>query len=96
MTLRLALGLAIALSLPAYSCVFASDNQADRYLDAHEVYTGASCPLAADGISNFVYFSRDREGIQGHALLTNSRFAGAQIERQNPEAWHQRPGCHLL
>lgn len=63
----------------ASSPAHAWDNPADRYIDAHKQYIAAECPIAADEIKNFVYFSRDRELIHGHALLDNARFAGAQI-----------------
>lgn len=55
-------------------------NPVDRYADAYKDYLDASCPIEAnDGIKHFVYFARDRESIQGHPLLDNERFAGAQI-----------------
>ncbi len=63
----------------AASSAMAGDNPANRYLDAYKAYTGATCPVAPDHIKNFIYFARDREAIHGHALLTNTRFLGAQI-----------------
>lgn len=77
---KLSLGLIVALAalLPGAS-VLAWDNPADRYDKAHEPYENATCPIADDGIAHFVYFSRDREAIRDHALLENTRFAGAQI-----------------
>lgn len=62
-------------AIPALS----KDNPAERYADAYKRYMSATCPIAADGIKNFVYFSRDRDAIKDHPLLSNSRFAGAQI-----------------
>lgn len=55
------------------------DNPANRYENAYKQYTGATCPLAADKIEHFVYFSRDRDAIRDHAFLTSGRFVGAQI-----------------
>lgn len=55
------------------------DNPADKYLDAHEDYAGAVCPIATDDISHFVYFARDRQRMRGHAFLDHQRFEGAQI-----------------
>lgn len=54
-------------------------NPAERYLQAHEAYADASCPISEDGIDHFVYFARDRESLQNHLLLDHDRFAGAQI-----------------
>lgn len=51
----------------------------ERYADAYKKYLAATCPLVEDGIQHFVYFSRDRDAIQNHALLTNPRLVGAQI-----------------
>lgn len=51
----------------------------ERYADAYKKYLAATCPLVEDGIQHFVYFSRDRDAIQNHALLTNPRLMGAQI-----------------
>lgn len=80
MKLTFLLGLAIGLgtALTGASSM-AAENIADRYLKAYEQYTDATCPLGADEIKHFVYFSRDREAIHDHALLSNARFAGAQI-----------------
>lgn len=74
-TACLAIAMASLITTPAAS----QTNPADRYANAYKRYTSATCPIAADGIKNFVYFSRDREAIKGHALLTNGRFGGAQI-----------------
>ena len=83
MNVKLLFGLAIALASPLSALIAtpasAADNIANRYLKASEPYSKATCPVKPDGISNFVYFSRDREAIQGHPLLTNARFSGAQI-----------------
>ncbi|WP_230460242.1 hypothetical protein [Sansalvadorimonas verongulae] len=54
-------------------------NPADRYKDAYKEYTDATCPIRQDHIKNFVYFSRGRNQIRNHSLLTNSNFQGAQI-----------------
>jgi len=51
----------------------------ERYLNSYKVYEDAGCPIAKDEIKNFVYFARDREAINNHPFLNNSRFAGAQI-----------------
>jgi hypothetical protein len=51
----------------------------DRYLDAHKKYLNASCPIKKDSIQHFVYFSRDRELIIDHPLLSHPMFKGAQI-----------------
>ncbi len=59
--------------------VEAQVNQADRYLDAYKKYLDAKCPLPNDSIQHFVYFSRDREALRDHPLLTHSMFSGAQI-----------------
>jgi len=80
MKLNRLLGLVIALGASIAALpVFAWDNPADRYADAFRQYTDASCPIASDGIENFVYFIRDRDAVRGHPFLANSRFAGAQI-----------------
>lgn len=55
------------------------DNPADKYSKAYEAYDSASCPIAADDISHFVYFARDRQRMRGHAFLDHDRFDGAQI-----------------
>ncbi|MEO5805750.1 hypothetical protein [Devosia sp.] len=55
------------------------DNPADRYLNAYKKYVDATCPIGADDIKHFVYFSRDRESIHDHPLLNSERFVGAQI-----------------
>lgn len=51
----------------------------EKYADAYKKYLNAPYPLPDDGIRHFVYFSRDREAIIGHPLLTNHKFSGAQI-----------------
>lgn len=61
------------------------ENPSERYTDAYKQYINAACPLVQDYIHHFVYFSRDREAIHDHALLTNDRFEGAQIMY----AWRQ-------
>jgi hypothetical protein len=55
------------------------ENPAEKYRDAHKQYLNASCPIKEDGIKHFVYFSKDREAIQNHILLTIPGFSGAQI-----------------
>jgi hypothetical protein len=42
-------------------------------------YLNAACPVEKDSIQHFVYFSKDRELIKDHPLLSNSMFKGAQI-----------------
>ncbi len=54
-------------------------NPSERYSEAHKEYTKASCPIASNNISNFVYFSKDREQIKDHLFLSHKRFSGAQI-----------------
>jgi hypothetical protein len=55
------------------------ENPSERYVNAYKMYEDAQCPIAQDEIKHFVYFARDREAIQNHPFLTNSRFEGAQI-----------------
>ncbi len=55
------------------------ENPAERYADAYKKYLGAGMPIPEDGISHFVYFSRDREAMRVNAFLSNARFTGAQI-----------------
>ena len=55
------------------------DNPADQYLDAYKAYVDAVCPIIDDDIQHFVYFSRDRQKINGHPFLSHPRFQGAQI-----------------
>jgi hypothetical protein len=54
-------------------------NPAEKYKDAYKKYLTASCPIPKDSILHFVYFSRDREAIINHPLLTNPMFKGAQV-----------------
>ncbi|MFZ2783660.1 MAG: hypothetical protein WAZ36_04620 [Sediminibacterium sp.] len=54
-------------------------NKNERYDDAYKKYVTAACPVEKDSIRHFVYFSKDRELIKGHPLLSNSMFKGAQI-----------------
>lgn len=54
-------------------------NPSERYLEAYKKYVDASAPIPQDDIKHFVYFTRDRQAIHGHPLLTHPRFAGAQI-----------------
>lgn len=80
MNLKLPLGLIVALGASLIAAnAMAWDNPADRYATAYKDYEDAACPIEPDGIRHFVYFSRDREAIVDHAMLSNDRFAGAQI-----------------
>jgi len=80
MNLKVSLGLVVALGASWISAsAMAWDNPADRYATAHEAYADAACPIADDGIKHFVYFSRDRDAIRDHAMLSKDSFAGAQI-----------------
>ena len=54
-------------------------NPSEKYLDEHEKYASATCPIGEDDIQHFVYFSRDREQIRDHAFLSRDKFSGAQI-----------------
>lgn len=54
-------------------------NPADKYKEAYKKYVNETCPIPKDSIQHFVYFSRDRESIIGHPLLTHSMFKGAQV-----------------
>jgi len=80
MKFPLSTGLAVALvAVTSATSGFAYENPADRYQDAYKKYTNAACPLVADEMEHFVYFSRDRDGLRDHPLLTTDRFDGAQI-----------------
>jgi len=73
-------GIPCAIGIIIYATVcFAWDNPSERYADAYKQYSDAICPIVQDDIHHFVYFSRDREEIHDHPLLTNDRFEGAQI-----------------
>ncbi|MEL7111033.1 MAG: hypothetical protein AAGJ68_10465 [Pseudomonadota bacterium] len=61
------------------------NNPADKYMYAHKEYASATCPIAPDNVSHFVYFTRDRHRMRGHAFLKSDRFEGAQIMY----AWRQ-------
>ncbi len=54
-------------------------NPAEKYKDAYTQYLDAACPIPADSIQHFVYFSRDRDAIIDHPFLAHNRFVGAQI-----------------
>ena len=54
-------------------------NPSEKYKNAYKKYLDATCPIPQDNIKHFVYFSRDRELIVNHPLLSNSRLKGAQI-----------------
>lgn len=54
-------------------------NPADKYEDAYKAYLDAACPIGADRVSHFVYFTRDRGRMRGHPFLQHARFEGAQI-----------------
>ncbi|MEM8484376.1 MAG: hypothetical protein AAF564_02450 [Bacteroidota bacterium] len=55
------------------------ENPAEQYRDAYKAYLLATCPIPADNIQHFVYFSKDRKKIINHAFLANAQFQGAQI-----------------
>ena len=63
------------IGFPAWSW----DNPGDQYKDAYKAYSGATCPIAEDEISHFVYFTRDRRRMRKHPFLKAERFEGAQI-----------------
>lgn len=54
-------------------------NPSERYASAYKKYENATCPILKDSIQHFVYFSRDREAIINHPLLSHPQFNGAQI-----------------
>ncbi|WP_106793988.1 hypothetical protein [Aquimarina sp. Aq78] len=54
-------------------------NPSEKYQDAYKKYINFTCPIPHDNILHFVYFSRDRELIVNHPLLSMHRFQGAQI-----------------
>jgi hypothetical protein len=54
-------------------------NPAEKYKDAYKKYLSAACPITQDSIRHFVYFSRDRQSIFNHPMLTHPIFKGAQI-----------------
>lgn len=68
-----------ALAVLYATSALANDDLSERYANAYQQYADATCPLAADDMKHFVYFARDRDAIHDHALLSNDRFAGAQI-----------------
>jgi hypothetical protein len=53
--------------------------RSERYIDSYKKYLDATCPIKKDSIQHFVYFSRDRELIKNHPLLTHPMIKGAQI-----------------
>jgi len=55
------------------------ENPAEKYSEAHKKYLNETCPIEENSIKHFVYFSKDREAIQNHPLLTIPQFSGAQI-----------------
>jgi hypothetical protein len=69
------------LSLISFSTTSSQPNQnpSEKYKDAYKKYLTASCPIPKDSIQHFVYFSRDREAIINHPLLTHPMFKGAQV-----------------
>ena len=80
MKLKRLLGAIVTLGAAiAATSSMAWDNPANRYENAYKQYTDAACPLPADKIEHFVYFSRDREAIRDHVFLSSDRFTGAQI-----------------
>lgn len=54
-------------------------NRSEKYADAYKKYLNATCPITKDSIQHFVYFSRNREMIIDHPLLSHPMFKGAQI-----------------
>ena len=54
-------------------------NPRESYVDAYKKYEQAECLVPEDGVRYFRHFSRDREQLQGHPLLSHPQFAGAQI-----------------
>lgn len=50
-----------------------------RYLDAHQAYDKARCPIPRNGMKHFVYFARDRRSLVDHPFLSLGAFEGAQI-----------------
>ncbi len=74
-------GLLILLALACAGSLWCEDwkNPAERHAEAYKAYLGAQSPIPVDGISNFVYFARDRAAMRGNAFLDNPSFAGAQI-----------------
>ncbi|MEM9524800.1 MAG: hypothetical protein AAF982_12600, partial [Pseudomonadota bacterium] len=79
LSLRCNAAAVLPLIFPIFCPAQGWENPAERYLDAHEAYSDALCPIAAGDIRHFVYFARDRTALRTHALLTSDRFAGAQI-----------------
>lgn len=51
----------------------------ERYANEYKKHESAVCPIEKSDIRHFVYFARDRAGIQNHPLLKSNSFAGAQI-----------------
>ncbi len=80
---RLRLFLVFCLLVSCFISASASasewENPGDKYEEAYKAYTDASCPIAKDDITHFVYFTRDRKRMRGHEFLEHDRFAGAQI-----------------
>lgn len=82
---RIAIFLGMSALFVLNSHAQAWQNPADKYADAYKVYSDASCPIEPDDIAHFVYFTRDRGRMRGHAFLEHERFEGAQIMY----AWRQ-------
>ncbi|MEQ8216687.1 MAG: hypothetical protein RH981_00535 [Arenibacter sp.] len=55
------------------------ENPAEKYSEVYKKYLNAECPIEENNIKHFVYFSKDRDAIRNHALLTIPQFCGAQI-----------------
>lgn len=74
-------GLFFAVFFITWTAAYAQKWQspAEKYKDAYKKYVNATCPIPKDSIQHFVYFSRDRESIIDHPLLTHVMFKGAQI-----------------
>lgn len=55
------------------------ENPSEKYVEAHTNYLNATCPIEENRIRHFVYFSKDRDAVRNHPLLTLPQFSGAQI-----------------
>ncbi|TYA78393.1 beta-galactosidase [Seonamhaeicola marinus] len=54
-------------------------NPAEKYTNSYKAYINAKCPIPKSNIKHFVYFSKDRHRIKGHAFLAHNAFKGAQV-----------------
>lgn len=55
------------------------ENPAEKYSEVYKKYLNATCPIEENNIKHFVYFSKDRDAVRNHVLLTTLKFSGAQI-----------------